>query len=47
MMASSKFIFMFYHVQSLINEVVGDEPDPSAANALQEGPGGQFNEIAV
>ena len=30
---------MFYHVQTLINEIVADEPDPSAANALQEGLG--------
>jgi Mn-containing catalase len=36
---------MFYHVQSLINEIVIDEPDPSAANALQEGLGGQFGEM--
>ena len=36
---------MFYHVQSLINEIVKDEPDPSAANALQEGLGGQFGEM--
>lgn len=36
---------MFYHVQSLINPIVKDEPDPSAANALQEGLGGQFGEM--
>ena len=36
---------MFYHVQSLINEIVADEPDPAAANALQEGLGGQFGEM--
>lgn len=36
---------MYYHVQSLINEIVADEPDPSAANALQEGLGGQFGEM--
>ena len=36
---------MFYHVQSLINEIVADEPDLSAANALQEGLGGQFDEM--
>jgi Mn-containing catalase len=36
---------MFYHVQSLINPLVQDEPDPSAANALQEGLGGQFGEM--
>jgi Mn-containing catalase len=36
---------MFYHVQTLINEIVADEPDPSAANALQEGLGGQFGEM--
>jgi Mn-containing catalase len=36
---------MFYHVQTLINPIVDDEPDPSAANALQEGLGGQFGEM--
>jgi Mn-containing catalase len=36
---------MFFHVQSLINEIVADEPDPAAANALQEGLGGQFGEM--
>lgn len=36
---------MFFHVQELINEVVPDEPDPFAANALQEGLGGQFGEM--
>lgn len=36
---------MFYHVQSLINPILPDEPDPSAANALQEGLGGQFGEM--
>ena len=36
---------MFYHVQSLISPIVPDEPDPSAANALQEGLGGQFGEM--
>jgi Mn-containing catalase len=35
---------MFLHVQQLINEIVPDEPDPAAANALQEGLGGQFGE---
>ena len=39
------FANMFFHVQSLINEIVADEPDPSAANALQEGLGGQFGEM--
>src|SRR5688500_9286306 len=38
-------ITMFYHIQSLINPIVDDEPDPSAANALQEGLGGQFGEM--
>lgn len=42
---STKSTTMFYHVQSLINEIVADEPDPSAANALQEGLGGQFGEM--
>ena len=36
---------MFYNVQRLINEIVPDEPDPAAANALQEGLGGQFGEM--
>lgn len=36
---------MFFHVQKLINEIVPDEPDPYAANALQEGLGGQFGEM--
>lgn len=36
---------MFYHVQKLINPIIKDEPDPSAANALQEGLGGQFGEM--
>jgi len=36
---------MFFHVQKLINEIVPDEPDPLAANALQEGLGGQFGEM--
>jgi len=36
---------MFYHVQSLISPIIADEPDPSAANALQEGLGGQFGEM--
>lgn len=36
---------MFYHSQNLINAIVDDEPDPSAANALQEGLGGQFGEM--
>jgi Mn-containing catalase len=36
---------MFFHVQRLINPIVSDEPDPGAANALQEGLGGQFGEM--
>jgi Mn-containing catalase len=36
---------MFLHTQQLINEIVPDEPDPAAANALQEGLGGQFGEM--
>jgi Mn-containing catalase len=36
---------MFYHTQNLINPIIDDEPDPSAANALQEGLGGQFGEM--
>lgn len=33
---------MYLHVQRLIHDIVADEPDPAAANALQEGLGGQF-----
>src|SRR4051812_37850606 len=40
-----KEALMFFHVQELINEIPTDEPDPSAANALQEGLGGQFGEM--
>ena len=36
---------MFFHTQKLINEIAADEPDPVAANALQEGLGGQFGEM--
>jgi Mn-containing catalase len=36
---------VFLHVQKMINEIVPDEPDPAAANALQEGLGGQFGEM--
>jgi Mn-containing catalase len=36
---------VFFHVQKMINEIVPDEPDPGAANALQEGLGGQFGEM--
>ena len=36
---------MFFHVQKMINPIVDDEPDPVAANALQEGLGGQFSEM--
>ncbi|MDL5352121.1 manganese catalase family protein [Microbacterium sp. zg-YB36] len=36
---------MYFHVQQLINEIEQDEPDPAAANALQEGLGGQFGEM--
>src|SRR3712207_8928279 len=36
---------MYFSVQKLINEIVPDEPDPQAANALQEGLGGQFGEM--
>src|SRR5688572_13529931 len=36
---------MYYFAQNLINPIVDDEPDPSAANALQEGLGGQFGEM--
>jgi Mn-containing catalase len=36
---------MYFHLQQLINPIVEDEPDPAAANALQEGLGGQFGEM--
>lgn len=36
---------MYFSVQKLINDIVADEPDPQAANALQEGLGGQFGEM--
>ena len=36
---------MYLHVQRLINDIAADEPDPAAANALQEGLGGQFGEM--
>lgn len=36
---------MYLHNQKLINEIAVDEPDPAAANALQEGLGGQFGEM--
>lgn len=36
---------MYYHAQRLINEIAADDPDPAAANALQEGLGGQFGEM--
>lgn len=36
---------VYFHIQQLINEIAQDEPDPAAANALQEGLGGQFGEM--
>src|SRR5690349_5210924 len=36
---------VYLHTQQLINEILPDEPDPAAANALQEGLGGQFGEM--
>lgn len=36
---------MYFHTQKLINEIADGEPDPAAANALQEGLGGQFGEM--
>jgi len=36
---------MYYYSENLINPIVNDEPDPSAANVLQEGLGGQFGEM--
>ena len=36
---------MYLRTQQLINEITPDEPDPAATNALQEGLGGQFDEM--
>jgi Mn-containing catalase len=36
---------MFVSIDKLPNKIVPDEPDPKAANALQEGLGGQFGEM--
>jgi Mn-containing catalase len=36
---------VYFHVQEWINDIAEDEPDPAAANALQEGLGGQFGEM--
>ena len=36
---------MFFHVQRMLNQIESDEPDPAAANGLQEGLGGQFGEM--
>jgi Mn-containing catalase len=36
---------VFFHVQRMLNQIESDEPDPAAANALQEGLGGQFGEM--
>ena len=36
---------MYLHTELLINKIAADEPDPAAANALQEGLGGQFGEM--
>ena len=36
---------MYLHTQQFINEIAVDDPDPAAANALQEGLGGQFGEM--
>ena len=36
---------MYLHTEQFINEIAVDEPDPAAANALQEGLGGQFGEM--
>ena len=38
-------ITVYFHAQSWINDIAADEPDPAAANALQEGLGGQFGEM--
>jgi Mn-containing catalase len=36
---------MFISIDKLPNKIVPDKPDPKAANALQEGLGGQFGEM--
>jgi Mn-containing catalase len=36
---------MYFHAQTWINEIADGEPDPAAANALQEGLGGQVGEM--
>jgi Mn-containing catalase len=36
---------MFFHAQKLINPIVDDEPDPAAANALQEVKAGNDSEM--
>lgn len=36
---------MYFAVPNLINNIIPDEPDPAAANALQEGLGGQHGEM--
>ena len=36
---------MYFAIDKLINEIPQDEPDPKAANALQEGVGGQYGEM--
>jgi Mn-containing catalase len=35
---------MYFHVREFINEIAQGEPDPAAANALQEGLGEPFGE---
>lgn len=36
---------MFISIEKLVDEIRTDRPDPAAANALQEGLGGQFGEM--
>jgi hypothetical protein len=43
--SQSRRQLVYLHTQLLINEILPDEPDPAAANALQEGLGGQFGEM--
>lgn len=38
----TKNVIVFYQDQSFINPILPERPDPSAANTLQEGSGGQF-----
>lgn len=45
LMLSKQNDAMFISIEKLVNEIKTDRPDPAAANALQEGLGGQFGEM--